>query len=121
MCIRDRSGPPYHLSWSSRRAPRVLTTHRPLFFPSSSSYRSGAARAFAPVCRCAGHACGRLLFRLPMAGRRHLSNEGNNMEQQIAATKVMTDLTCWKCGEESLKENTVVVDTLSLIHISEPT
>ena len=33
------------------------------------------------------------------------------MEQQIAATKVMTDLTCWKCGEESLKENTVVVDT----------
>ena len=33
------------------------------------------------------------------------------MQQQIAATKVMTDLTCWKCGEESLKENTVVVDT----------
>ena len=33
------------------------------------------------------------------------------MEQQIAATKVMTDLTCWKCGEETLKETTVVVDT----------
>jgi predicted nucleic-acid-binding Zn-ribbon protein len=33
------------------------------------------------------------------------------MEQQIAATKVMTDLTCWKCGEETLKETAVVVDT----------
>ena len=32
------------------------------------------------------------------------------MEQQIAVTKVMTDLTCWKCGEETLKETTVVVD-----------
>jgi hypothetical protein len=46
-----------------------------------------------------------------MAGHRHLSNEGNNMEQQIAVTKVMTDLTCWKCGEETLKDTTVVVDT----------
>ena len=26
------------------------------------------------------------------------------MEQAQAAVKVMTDLTCWKCGEESLKE-----------------
>ena len=26
------------------------------------------------------------------------------MEQALAAAKVMTDLTCWKCGEESLKE-----------------
>lgn len=26
------------------------------------------------------------------------------MEQAQVATKVMTDLTCWKCGEESLKE-----------------
>ncbi len=26
------------------------------------------------------------------------------MQQAQAATKVMTDLTCWKCGEESLKE-----------------
>lgn len=26
------------------------------------------------------------------------------MEQAHAAAKVMTDLTCWKCGEESLKE-----------------
>ena len=33
------------------------------------------------------------------------------MEQQIAAGKVMTDLTCWKCGEETLKEMTVAIDT----------
>ena len=33
------------------------------------------------------------------------------MEQQIATAKVMTDLTCWKCGAESLKEMTVAVDT----------
>ena len=33
------------------------------------------------------------------------------MEQQIPAVKVMTDLTCWKCGEETLKEMTVAVDT----------
>ena len=33
------------------------------------------------------------------------------MEQQVAAGKVMTNLTCWKCGEESLKEMTVAVDT----------
>jgi hypothetical protein len=33
------------------------------------------------------------------------------MEQQIAAAKVMTDLTCWKCGEETLKETIVAVDT----------
>ena len=34
------------------------------------------------------------------------------MEQQIVAVaKVMTDLTCWKCGEETLKEMTVAVDT----------
>ncbi len=33
------------------------------------------------------------------------------MEQQVAASKVMTDLTCWKCGEETLKEMTVAVDT----------
>ncbi len=26
------------------------------------------------------------------------------MEQASATAKVMTDLTCWKCGEESLKE-----------------
>jgi hypothetical protein len=26
------------------------------------------------------------------------------MEQAQAAVRVMTDLTCWKCGEESLKE-----------------
>lgn len=26
------------------------------------------------------------------------------MQQAQAAAKVMTDLTCWKCGEESLKE-----------------
>jgi ribosomal protein L37E len=25
------------------------------------------------------------------------------MQQAQATTKVMTDLTCWKCGEESLK------------------
>jgi len=42
------------------------------------------------------------------------------MEQQIAATKVMTDLTCWKCGEESLKENTVVVDTLAKVKFPLP-
>jgi len=55
-----------------------------------------------------------LVYLSPAAGGvppAHLLNEGTNMEQQIAATKVMTDLTCWKCGEESLKENTVVVDT----------
>jgi predicted RNA-binding Zn-ribbon protein involved in translation (DUF1610 family) len=33
------------------------------------------------------------------------------MQQQIAATKVTTDFTCWKCGEETLKETTIVVDT----------
>jgi hypothetical protein len=33
------------------------------------------------------------------------------MQQQIAAAKVMTDLTCWKCGEETLKEMAVAVDT----------
>ena len=33
------------------------------------------------------------------------------MQQQVAASKVMTDLTCWKCGEETLKEMTVAVDT----------
>jgi len=26
------------------------------------------------------------------------------MEQAHSTAKVMTDLTCWKCGEESLKE-----------------
>ncbi len=26
------------------------------------------------------------------------------MQQAQSAAKVMTDLTCWKCGEESLKE-----------------
>lgn len=32
------------------------------------------------------------------------------MEQQIAAAKVMTDLTCWKCGEETLKEVANAID-----------
>jgi hypothetical protein len=53
-------------------------------------------------------------FRLPVAGRRptYLSNEGNNMQAAHTATaKVMTDLTCWKCGEETLKEMVVAVDT----------
>ena len=33
------------------------------------------------------------------------------MQQQTATAKVMTDLTCWKCGEETLKEMSVAVDT----------
>ncbi len=33
------------------------------------------------------------------------------MQQQLAATQVMTDLTCWKCGEEALKEKLEAVDT----------
>ncbi len=32
------------------------------------------------------------------------------MEAQTATAKVMTNLTCWKCGEETLKEMTVAVD-----------
>ena len=32
------------------------------------------------------------------------------MEQQIAVAKVMTDLTCWKCGEETLKDMVAAVD-----------
>ena len=33
------------------------------------------------------------------------------MQAQPAAQKVMTDLTCWKCGEETLKEMIQAVDT----------
>ena len=33
------------------------------------------------------------------------------MEAQTATAKVMTDLTCWKCGEETLKQMVEVVDT----------
>jgi formylmethanofuran dehydrogenase subunit E len=36
------------------------------------------------------------------------------MQAQLTAAKVMTDLTCWKCGEESLKEVAVVADSFSL-------
>ena len=32
------------------------------------------------------------------------------MQQQIATAKVMTDLTCWKCGEETLKQLVETVD-----------
>ena len=32
------------------------------------------------------------------------------MHALAAETKVMTDLTCWKCGEESLKEFVLVED-----------
>jgi hypothetical protein len=32
------------------------------------------------------------------------------MQQEIATGKVMTDLTCWKCGEESLKQLVEAVD-----------
>jgi hypothetical protein len=32
------------------------------------------------------------------------------MQEQIAEAKVMTDLTCWKCGEESLKVMVEAVD-----------
>ena len=32
------------------------------------------------------------------------------MEAQTVAAKVMTDLTCWKCGEETLKEMVEPVD-----------
>ena len=35
------------------------------------------------------------------------------MYAQAAKVKVMTDLTCWKCGEESLKEAAEVSDSLS--------
>ena len=33
------------------------------------------------------------------------------LQAHTATAKVMTDLTCWKCGEETLKEMTVAVDT----------
>ena len=33
------------------------------------------------------------------------------MQTQTHATTVKTDLTCWKCGEETLKETIVAVDT----------
>ena len=33
------------------------------------------------------------------------------MQQQAAPAKVMTDLTCWKCGEETLKQMVETVDT----------
>lgn len=32
------------------------------------------------------------------------------MNEIQAVAKVMTDLTCWSCGEESLKETSVLVD-----------
>ena len=32
------------------------------------------------------------------------------IEAHAAATKVMTDLTCWSCGEETLKEMFEAVD-----------
>jgi hypothetical protein len=43
--------------------------------------------------------------RLPVASRQPNHRiSGDPMEQAQAAAKVMTELTCWKCGEESLKE-----------------
>ena len=33
------------------------------------------------------------------------------MQAQTHAAKVTTDLTCWKCGEETLKEMAVAVET----------
>ena len=33
------------------------------------------------------------------------------MEQTQAATKIPTEITCWKCGDESLEEATVAVAT----------
>ena len=33
------------------------------------------------------------------------------MQAQTAAVKVMTDLTCWKCGEESLTEAVAAVNS----------
>jgi hypothetical protein len=45
------------------------------------------------------------------AAPAYLTNEGNKMiEAQAAATKVMTDLTCWSCGGETLKEMFEAVD-----------
>jgi hypothetical protein len=40
------------------------------------------------------------------------TNKGNDTmnTQTSVASKTMTDLTCWKCGEESLKELFVAVD-----------
>ena len=35
------------------------------------------------------------------------------MHAQAMEIKVMTDLTCWKCGEESLKEAADLADSLS--------
>lgn len=32
------------------------------------------------------------------------------MQTQSATAKVMTDLTCWKCGEETLKQMVEAVD-----------
>jgi hypothetical protein len=41
-----------------------------------------------------------------VAGRPHHNRtQGDFMQQAQAATKAMTDLTCWKCGEESLKDS----------------
>jgi formylmethanofuran dehydrogenase subunit E len=36
-------------------------------------------------------------------GRIHLTEHQEIFMQQATATPVMTELTCWKCGEESLK------------------
>ena len=35
------------------------------------------------------------------------------MYAQATEVKVMTDLTCWKCGEESLKEAAEISDSFS--------
>ena len=35
------------------------------------------------------------------------------MQAQTTAVRTMTDLTCWKCGEESLKEVTDAGDSFS--------
>jgi hypothetical protein len=42
------------------------------------------------------------------AGQR--TNKGKTMSETQAVAKVMTNLTCWSCGEESLKEQVEAVD-----------
>lgn len=53
-------------------------------------------------------------FQLPPAACGmapvNLSKEGKTMSEIQAVAKVNTDLTCWSCGEESLKEVFEAVD-----------
>jgi len=55
-----------------------------------------------------------ILVLLPVAcgaAPAYLTHKGNIMiDAPTTAVKAMTDLTCWKCGEESLKDKFEAVD-----------